>query len=211
MRSSDSSVLAVLGSEAQSQMQPRQHDLQSEDEWKEGEWNVSQEMAQLQDDVLHEQERVTADTIATFSETSHSSSEFDPTLRHMDSIHPHHIESSESLNDGSEPSSLDDLYDNTDTEDGGYDIVELLDSNRKLIAFLVKQRTTISRLRARIDRMRDLISILNTHVDSTTRDNISIQFGNLWHEISRSLQTNEFATVLWDNGCDTSFLIQPNQ
>jgi hypothetical protein len=93
---------------------------------------------------------------------------------------------------------------------GGYDIIDLMESNRKLIAFLSKQSTTIARLRVRIVRMRDLISILNANIDRETRDAICMQHGNLWNA-TKVEQDDELATVLMDIAEDTSFLVQPNQ
>jgi uncharacterized coiled-coil protein SlyX len=58
-------------------------------------------------------------------------------------------------------SSDDDIDENTDTDDGANEKVDLTDVNQ-VIALLVKQRKTIARLRARIDR-------LNDKVEKTTR------------------------------------------
>jgi hypothetical protein len=80
----------------------RRIDLESE-----GEWNADHEIAQMNDDVLREQNRSTEEIISAFENLSHSS---DPTLRHMESTNFHHNQYSESLND--------DIYENTDTEDG---------------------------------------------------------------------------------------------
>ena len=48
----------------------------------------------------------------------------------------------------------DDIDENTDTDDGANEKVDLTDVNQ-VIALLVKQRKTIARLRARIDRLND--------------------------------------------------------
>jgi hypothetical protein len=42
---------------------------------------------------------------------------------------------------------------NTDTEDGGEELIDLMKANMKLLAFLSRQQTTIARLRARIIRL----------------------------------------------------------
>ncbi len=51
-------------------------------------------------------------------------------------------------------SSDDDINENTDTEDGTEDLLELLGANTRLIAFLAKQRETLARLRTRISLMK---------------------------------------------------------
>ncbi len=118
----------------------KSHELNSEEDYDDG-----HEMAHLNDDVMREQNRSTDAIIATFETLSHGSDEHDPTLRHMSPTFLHRIMHAEPLED--------DIYENTDTEDGAYDIIDLIESNGKLIAFVGRQSETIARLRARIARM----------------------------------------------------------
>ena len=174
-------------SDTRNSKKSRQHELESEGD--EGEWNDDSEMAQMQDDVLREQERQTEEITESFERLSHSSDDFDPMPQHTDPSFIHRIEHSEPLGD--------DIYENTDTEDGGYDIIDLIESNRKLISFLARQKTTITRLRARIVRMGDLISILNANIDDTTRNAISTVHGHFWN-VTRDEHDDELVSVLMD-------------
>jgi hypothetical protein len=63
-------------------------------------------------------------------------------------------------------SSDDDFNDNTDTDDGHDEATDLLQSKMQLVKFLDRQRTTIVRLRARIFRLNDIITDLNTKLSS---------------------------------------------
>jgi hypothetical protein len=51
-----------------------------------------------------------------------------------------------------------DIDENTDTEDGHDEFIDLVKSNMKLLEFVLRQRETIARLRARIFRLSDVIS-----------------------------------------------------
>jgi hypothetical protein len=53
-------------------------------------------------------------------------------------------------------SSEDDINENTDTEDGGDELIDLIGANTRLIAFIAKQRETLARLRRRITRINSL-------------------------------------------------------
>jgi hypothetical protein len=159
---------------------------------------------------MREQNRSTEAIISNFENLSHGSDEHDPTLRHMSPTFLHRITHAEPLED--------DIYENTDTEDGGYDLIDMIDSNRKLIAFTARQSETILRLRARIARMGDLISILNANTDEKFRKDITALYGDLWNDqrgrpvVSSNLSDDgALATVLMDTDDDKSFLIQPNQ
>jgi transposase InsO family protein len=68
-------------------------------------------------------------------------------------------------------SSGDDIAKNTDTEDGAEDLIDLLQSNMKLLAFITKQNATIRRLRSRITRLGNLVLTLENIMrgDSTAR------------------------------------------
>ena len=68
-------------------------------------------------------------------------------------------------------SSGDDMDENTDTEDGAEDLIDLLQSNMKLLAFITKQNATIRRLRSRITRLANLVSTLENIMrgDATAR------------------------------------------
>jgi hypothetical protein len=145
----------------------RQHDQESE-----GEWNADHEMAQMNDDVLREQNRSTEEIIASFESLCDSS---DDERTDFYCIPPE--------------SSDDDINENTDTEDGTEELIELMGANTDLIAFLMKQRATIARLRARIVRLNDLLARCE----------------------SPNGQVNEdITTVLIDTVTDTSFLLKPN-
>ncbi len=95
----------------------------------------------------------------------------------------------------------DDIDENTDTDDGVDDIIDIIGSNTKLIAFLHKQRNTIARLRARIDRLSTLVKDLTPQIHDSARIEIE----------GLSLDTSfEHANVLVDTNTDLTFLIRPN-
>jgi hypothetical protein len=145
----------------------RQHDQESEDDW-----IADHEMAQLNDDVLREQNRSTEQIIASFESLCNSS---DDEITDFFRIPP--------------DSSDDDINENTDTEDGTEELIELIGANTDLMAFLAKQRATIARLRARIVRLNDLLAR---------------------YESQNGQVTEDITTVLIDTVTDTSFLLKPN-
>ena len=97
------------------------------------------EQEQMEDDFLYQNNALTEDIISSFE--NFDIEEDEPT-----SYYCHH----EIL------SSDDDIDENTDTDDGANEKVDLTDVNQ-IIALLVKQRKTIARLRARIDRLIDKV------------------------------------------------------
>jgi hypothetical protein len=98
-------------------------------------------------------------------------------------------------------SSEDDLNENTDTEDGAEEVIDLIQSNMKLMTVLDRQRTTISRLRARIFRLNDLITNLTSQLNSIRETTVNAPL----HDT-----TAESAYVLVDSNVDASFLLRPN-
>jgi hypothetical protein len=97
-------------------------------------------------------------------------------------------------------SSEDDLNENTDTEDGTEEVMDLIQSNMRLMTVLDRQRATIARLRARIFRLNDLITNLTTQLDNIREVTIN----------TREDTTDKGAYVLVDANSDTSFLLRPN-
>ncbi len=60
-----------------------------------------------------------------------------------------------------------DIDENTDTEDGTEEFIDLIKSNMKLLEFISRQRDTIVRLRARIFRLSDFIARRTIRPDSS--------------------------------------------
>jgi hypothetical protein len=153
------------------------------------------EMNQMSDDIQYEENAVTDRIIEAFGGLFHDgdngSSESESIGEDNLNFHVHSITSSE-----------DDINENTDTEDGTEDLIELIGANTRLIAFLAKQRDTLARLRTRISRMKRYIEQLTSRLDELTTSNL--------HE--HDAQTSEnIATVLMDAEMDTSLLIKPNR
>ncbi len=72
----------------------------------------------------------------------------------------------------------DDIDENTDTEDGAEDLIDLLQSNMKLLAFITKQNATIRRLRSRIIRLGNLVSTLENIMRGHTTTRQEPQISN---------------------------------
>jgi hypothetical protein len=148
------------------------------------------EMSQMHDDILYDMNASTEEVIRAFESLHHSNDDslYDDDY-HDDNRDPYRV-----------PHEVteDDLNENTDTEDGTDEVLDLLRSNQALIALFMRQRETIDvRLRARILR---LIRLL--HASKGNED-------NLFHGDSDDLRQAR-ATVLLDHAADTSFLIAPN-
>jgi hypothetical protein len=116
----------------------------------------------------------------------------------------------------SDDSSEGDINENTDTEDGAEDLIELIssnttlvhelvDANSRLIAFLSKQRETLARLRSRISRMKRHIEDLTFRLNDNTEDRLKE------HDAGTFVNdTDDIATVLVDTDMDASLLLLPN-
>ncbi len=102
-----------------------------------------------------------------------------------------------------------DINENTDTEDGAEDLIdlvgtnttlvhELVEGNSKLMEFLAKQRETLARLRKRISRMK-------RHIERLTK-----RLNDVLEEHDDETSDDDTATVLVETDMDTSLLIQPN-
>jgi transposase InsO family protein len=97
-------------------------------------------------------------------------------------------------------SSEDDINENTDTEDGGDELIDLIGANTRLIAFIAKQRETLARLRRRITRMKRYIERLTTRMNEFT--------AGQYHEYANK-DPEDTASVLMDDAIDTSLLVKP--
>jgi hypothetical protein len=149
-------------------------------------------LLQMNDDIRQHFDDETDQIIAAFETLNHSDSENNSEF--YDRIHECREQFFRDLSHPSDDtcskdsdSPMDDLLENTDTDDGAEDIMDLLNSNRTLtgllsqhtqdiaslrdmdvkalidsntqmVAFISQQRHTIARLRARITRLGDLLS-----------------------------------------------------
>jgi transposase InsO family protein len=122
------------------------------------------DMDQMDDDIRRHLNDETDRIIESFEQIDHSNSDGDPSI--YDETTNTFYRQSQNY---SQDSSSDDIDENTDTEDGAEDLIDLLQSNTKLLAFITRQNATIRRLRSRITRMGILISQLDNIVrrDST--------------------------------------------
>jgi hypothetical protein len=166
----------------------------------------------MNDDILYNEDVIIERTIQTFESLNHSS---DSDISNSDANWTncgHYNEPPDS--------SEDDLNENTDTDDGITDLIEVVGANTNLIAFLQQQRATIARLRARIVRLNTLLAqetlqtadarrglqdIYNQHVDEEhcIPDDNSVDL--------QDETANETATVLMDTLEDMSFLLKPHK
>ena len=137
-------------------------------------------MGQMQDDILYEENEATERIIEAFESLNSSDNGSE---RSAD----YHYEPPDS--------SEDDLYENTDTDDGIEELIDEIGGNTKLIAFLQKQRATIFRLRARIARMNGMLADAGL-VERTTQ-----------HQPHDT--TGGTASVLMDSETDMSCLLKP--
>ena len=137
-------------------------------------------MGQMQDDILYEENEATERIIEAFESLNSSDNGSE---RSAD----YHYEPPDS--------SEDDLYENTDTDDGIEELIDEIGGNTKLIAFLQKQRATIFRLRARIARMNGMLADAGL-VERTTQ-----------HQPHDT--TGGTASVLMDSETDVSCLLKP--
>ncbi len=96
------------------------------------------EQEQMEKDIRYQNNASTEDIISSFENIDIEEDE-------ATSYYHHEILSSD-----------DDIDENTDTDDGANEQVDLTDVNQ-IIAVLVKQQKTIARLRARIDRLNDKV------------------------------------------------------
>jgi transposase InsO family protein len=109
------------------------------------------EMAQMDYDIRRHLNDETECIIESFEKLDHSSSDNNSELydRNDAATQDFYSHSPDSSNDDINK----DIDVNTDTEDGAEDLIDLLRSNMKLIAFIKKQNATIRRLRSRIIRL----------------------------------------------------------
>ncbi len=153
--------------------------------------NHDLELSQLDDDILQQINSTTEAIIDDFERV-------DSTGSAASSVHEFNCDYYQEPPDSPE----DDLLENTDTEDGTEEVMDLIQSNMRLMSALDRQRATIARLKARIFRMGDLVKNLT--------DQLEIIRGNGIDRPPRDT-TDINALVLVDANFDTSFLLQPNQ
>ncbi len=128
--------------------------------------NHDHELLQMHDDILQHFDDETEQMISAFETLDHSDSEGNSELYDRineckeklfrDLSHPSDDHSSNDLD-----SAEDDLLENTDTEDGAEDVIDLLNSNMKLTGIFSQHTKDIARLRDM-----DVIALLdsNTHL-----------------------------------------------
>jgi hypothetical protein len=119
-------------------------------------------MDQMNDDNKRHLNDETDRIIESFEQLDHSNSDDNPEIYDQD-VETTYAFYRNSQN-YSQDSSGDDIDENTDMEDGAEDLIDLLRSNMKLIAFLTRQSTTNRRLRFRITRLGNLVSTLDNIV-----------------------------------------------
>ena len=163
------------------------------------------ENAQMHDDILHHEDMNIEQTIQAFESLN----------RNSDSESSQSNANWTNCDWYNEPpdSSEDDLNENTDTDDGIIDFIDVVGANTDLIAFLKKQRATIARLRARIVRLNTLLAQQTMETALAKRDLQDIYDQHDEHRVSDDDSTDlhdETATVLMDTLGDMSFLLQPN-
>ena len=108
-------------------------------------------------------------TLVYFADGTHRvflRSEVDEARQQLASLPPLDVqhanaENSAIDNEHSNPAIEDNYSDDTDTDDGAEDVIGLIESNMKLLAFLSCQSNTIARLRARNIRLRNRIQVFN--------------------------------------------------
>jgi hypothetical protein len=156
------------------------------------------EAQQMQDDIRYEENAMTESIIESFgglfNERNDGSAESDSSGEYNTDFYAYSADSSE-----------DDINENTDTEDGAEDLIELVGANTRLIAFLAKQRETLARLRHRISRMRRHIDRLTSRLNEITADSLRNQ------DVPTPIVLGDQATVLVDTEMDTSLLLQPHR
>jgi hypothetical protein len=163
------------------------------------------EMRQMQDDIRYEENAMTDRIIESFGgffcdrddDSGHSISTGEFNLDFFDYV----------------KNQAEDINENTDTEDGAEDLIELVGTNTrlvhdlvggntKLVEFLAKQRETLARLRTRISRMKKHIERLTKRLNQLTEEHDE--------ECDEESSADDTATVLVDTETDASLLIQPN-
>jgi hypothetical protein len=153
--------------------------------------NHDLELSQLDDDILQHINSTTEAIIDDFERVESTGSA-------VSSVHEFNCDYYQEPPDSPE----DDLLENTDTEDGTEEVMDLIQFNMRLMSALDKQRATIARLRARIFRLSDLVKDLTIQLDIIRGNGID-------RPPSDTTDTN--ALVLVDVNFGTSFLLQPNQ
>jgi hypothetical protein len=154
--------------------------------------NHDLELSQLDDDIQHHINSLTEEIIDGFERLGDASSA-NSSVNEFNCDYYHEPPAS---------SEEDDMLENTDTEDGTEEVMDLIQSNMRLMSALDRQRATIARLRARIFRLNDLVNDLTKQLDVITEKGTDRQS-------SDTTPTNAF--VLVDEKVDTSFLLKPNQ
>ena len=159
------------------------HEIDEENDLMEIDEQRQREHEMLQDDIIRQLTAETEQIIAAFENLDNGDSDDNP--EYYDQAPKI---TAESYRSSSSPFS-DDLNENTDTEDGAEDVIELMQANRdgtnhmidllrtnmKLLDFVSNQRITITRLRARIVRMGEMIQQLTLKLDraNKTRDAVT--------------------------------------
>ncbi len=175
-----------------------------------------EDLSQLHDDVLHHINASTEQIIAEFANMNHSSdddlsrsspvNEFncdwwhEPSESSSSNHSDNHNANAPHTIDCTQNNDSDDLFGNTDTEDGAEDVVALIQSNMNLIRFLTKQSATIARLWTRIVRLGTLIQDLTAQLNTANSSSAA----------NRTNTSLNLASVLADTKVDTSFQVKPN-
>jgi cell division protein FtsB len=160
-------------------------------------------LSQMQEDILYEENEETSRIVTRYGELYHSGSDSyiygDPDSDGYDGHELEDVSSGEERNPFQYPCPRlpeftdDDIHENTDTEDGAEEVIEIVDANARLItmiakqgedvkkligantrlvALVVTQRETMARLRARIDRLRAFITQLKAHFNTISPSNL---------------------------------------
>jgi hypothetical protein len=152
------------------------------------------EREQLRDDIQYEENAATDRIIEAFGGLFHDGEDDSVASDRFEEdnteYYVHSINSSE-----------DDINENTDTEDGADEFLELISANTRLISFIAKQRETLDRLRRRITRMKRYIARLTFRMDELT--------ARRHHEQPVQLDSGDTASVLMDAETDASLLVKP--
>ncbi len=118
-----------------------------------------EELSQLNDDVLYHINSSTEEVVAEIERLNGTTSDGASPVSNFNCDWYQEDEST-----------VDDLNENTETEDGHDEAMELMQSNMQLMKFLDRQRTTIARLRARIFRLNDTITDLTQQMDNIRKE-----------------------------------------
>ncbi len=205
--------------------------------------HYEQDLLQMQDDIIRHMNDETDQIIYAFESLGHSDSEensesYDRVQEATNELYRDLFQHPDDNCRDSTASEDDDLLENTDTEDGAEDVIELLQSNKsmtsqllqhtrdierlrnmdvskllllqsntKLTALLAKQRKTITRLRARITRLGEML--IRSGESTNNHDNDTKEASSSTNTVTTSRgyplvkqKSNPTAFVLMDSNPD---------